>query len=366
MALADRVSVALLECRGGRIAWANRALAALAGAGDPDALRGRSPDALVEDAGAGLPDWLGGEVAPAGEPAVECRLRTADGGRRTVRVRPLGSGTWELRDVTPLRALEAEVHQLGAELLEARRELEITRGRLEGEAKEREELLSVVSHELQTPLTVMAGFTRLLLSEEVGPLNAEQRHFLAESARSCRRLSHFIANLTEVDRAGVSAAALSLESALLAPVIEGVAELMRPLLRERAQELHLSLEPELRARLDAARIEQVLINLIGNAHKYGRPGGVIEVTTRSLRAAGRRFAEVSVTDDGPGVPAAERERIFEPYVRAAGVAEAGGLGLGLAIARRIVEAHGGTLGVADAPGGGSRFAFTLCGAEAAP
>ncbi len=77
---------------------------------------------------------------------------------------------------------------------------------------------------------------------------------------------------------------------------------------------------------------------------------------------GREFVELSVSDEGPGVAPEDRQRIFEPYVQAGDESHAGGLGLGLAICKRLVEAHGGTIGVRERPGGGSCFAFTLPGA----
>ena len=116
------------------------------------------------------------------------------------------------------------------------------------------------------------------------------------------------------------------------------------------------------------RVEQVLTNLIGNALKHGRAGGVIRVSSRAIEAVAavdRRFVEVVVSDDGPGIAEQDRERIFEPYVRAGDGSRAGGLGLGLAICKRIVEAHGGTILMTDAPGGGSRFSFTLPAAASA-
>jgi NtrC-family two-component system sensor histidine kinase KinB len=152
--------------------------------------------------------------------------------------------------------------------------------------------------------------------------------------------------------------------------IEGVLAFLRPLFDERSQTLEFDLDPAAaRARFDPMRVEQVLTNLIGNALKHGRPGGVIRVSSRAIEnapAAGGPFVEVAVIDDGPGIPAEDRERIFEPYVRGGGGGRAGGLGLGLAICRRIVEAHGGAILVTSAPGGGSRFSFTLPGAGEGP
>jgi signal transduction histidine kinase len=219
-----------------------------------------------------------------------------------------------------------------------------------------------VSHELRTPITVIAGFNKLLLSEKVGCLNEEQRHFLSESTKSCRRLSTFIGTLVEAAREVAGERPLELVETSLTATIEGVVEFLKPLLDERQQTLDLGLDPAAaRARFDPMRVEQVLTNLIGNAQKHGRAGGVIRVSSRAIEAAAadRRFVEVVVSDDGPGIVAEDRERIFEPYVRAGKGSRAGGLGLGLAICKRIVQAHGGAILVTDAPGGGSRFSFTI-------
>jgi two-component system sensor histidine kinase KdpD len=113
------------------------------------------------------------------------------------------------------------------------------------------------------------------------------------------------------------------------------------------------------------RIEQVLTNLLGNAVRYAKRQGTLELSTRALPAdaEGRRLIEVCVADDGPGVAPGDRARIFEPYVQADADGRSGGLGLGLAICRRLVEAHGGTIGVRERQGGGASFHFTLPVAE---
>jgi signal transduction histidine kinase len=117
------------------------------------------------------------------------------------------------------------------------------------------------------------------------------------------------------------------------------------------------------AHFDPARIEQVVTNLLSNAIRYSKPGTSVSVTTRSIAAANHRFVELAVVDTGPGVATEDQTRIFEPYVRAADDHASGGLGLGLAICKRIVDAHGGTIAVCDEPGWGSRFSFTLPAAD---
>jgi signal transduction histidine kinase len=370
--MAETVSAGLLGSRRGEIAWANPMVAELVGEKAASDLEGRVLDTLVMDAGGGVPDWVS---TPEAGKIVECWLLRRDKDPLTVAVRCLGGseaageGWWEIQDLTRLRAVEAEVHQLSRQLTRANRELEDLRARIERNAGEREELLTVVSHELRTPITVIAGFNKLLLSEKVGPLTREQRHFLSESAKSCRRLSAFIGNLIEAAREVAGERPLELVETSLTATIEGVVGFLTPLLDERRQTLELDLDPAAtRARFDPMRVEQVLTNLISNALKHGRTGGVIRVSSRAIEAmaaADRRSVEVVVSDDGPGIAAQDCERIFEPYVRAGDGSKVGGLGLGLAICKRIVEAHGGTILLTDAPGGGSRFSFTLPAAGSA-
>jgi len=204
------------------------------------------------------------------------------------------------------------------------------------------------------------GLNRLLLSGRFGELSDKQRHFLEESQKSCQRLNTFIGNLLEAARSGLAVGPLEVAEASLAPLVEGVVRHLTPLLEEHRLRVELALAAETpRARCDPPRVEQVLVNLIGNALKFAPGGSVVEVVSRAVEQGGRRFVEIAVLDAGPGVDPRDRERIFDPYVQAGESRKAGGLGLGLAICRRIVEAHGGRIGVEPRPGGGSRFAFTL-------
>jgi len=370
--LADQLSDGVLLCRSGRVVWVNDRLRQLVGAKEANDLRGQPLAALFEDAGSGIPSVESFE--PGAE--FECRLRRRAAPARSVRVRCAqdasgkGSGVWIVEDVATLRSLEEEMLRTSRALHDANRELAALREHHRREASEREQLLTVVSHELRTPVTVIAGYARLLLTERVGPLNEEQRRFLHESAKSCQRLSSFIGNLLEAARDVSADGVLEVCETSLAPTIEGVVTFLKPLLEEHQLEIRLALHRDgPRARFDPLRIEQVLTNLIGNAIKYARAGGTIEITTRPvlLGSAGtqRPGVEVSVADDGPGVSAQDRERIFEPYVRAGEASRAGGLGLGLAICKRIVEAHGGEIRVTDRTSGqGACFAFTLPAADA--
>ncbi len=246
------------------------------------------------------------------------------------------------------------------ELRELEEEAARLREELRREIRARADLLTVVSHELRTPVTVLAGYTRLLLSEEVGELNPRQRRYLEECRRSCERLNAFIANLLHFSQLQGGGVRVEPEDASVREAVEGACAFLRPLVEEHRSSLEIDVaEDAVRARFDPPRIEQVLCNLLENALKYTEPGSRIRVVARRVCEQGRPFVEVSVIDDGPGVPPEDRERIFEPYVRGGGQRGSGGLGLGLSICREIVRGHGGRIRVSDAAGGGACFSFTL-------
>ena len=357
--LLDATGDGLALLRGGSVVWANAALVRMTGAGAAKDLVDLAIGDLLADAGQGLP-------ATGSEGPLRCRLVRANRDARAVVVEtvpggaPAGELALRVRDVTDLQTLESEVLRTGRALHEANRALASLRERARSESAEREELLTVISHELRTPCTVIQGYNRLLLSGRFGELSDKQRYFLEESQKSCQRLNTFIGNLLETARQGLAVGPLEVAEAPLAPVVESVARQLGPLLEEHRLRIDLMLAPETpRVRFDPPRVEQVLTNLIGNALKFAPPDSAIEVTLCAVERGGRRFAEIAVLDAGPGVDVRDGERIFEPYVQAGETRRAGGLGLGLAICRRIVEAHGGHIGVEPRAGGGSRFAFTL-------
>jgi signal transduction histidine kinase len=273
------------------------------------------------------------------------------------------SGTWVIEDVTHVRLLERELYRTSQELSRTNQELAALRERLRGEQAEREELLTVVSHELRTPVTVISGYNRLLLCDQVGGLNDEQRGFLEESNKSCERLNDFIGNLLTASRDAKGCDVLQICHGSLVSVIESVRGALRPLLEEGKLKIRIDASPDAsHARFDPLRLDQILTNLLGNAIKFSKPGDTIEISTTALppgQGSSQSLVEVAVADEGPGIDPDDRVRIFEPYVRAGDDTRANGLGLGLAICKRLVEAHGGTIQVTDRPGGGSRFAFTL-------
>jgi signal transduction histidine kinase len=203
------------------------------------------------------------------------------------------------------------------------------------------------------------------LAEKIGPLNDEQRGFLVEGSKACRRLDLFIGNLLEASRQNSDGEVLEITHTGLAPVVDEVVGLLRPLFDDAKLDVRVDIAEDAdRARFDRTRLEQILINLLGNAIKFSPPGAAIEISTRAtshVHKGGpeRPCVEIRISDEGPGVEPAYRQRIFEPYIQIGEESGAGGLGLGLAICRRLVEAHGGAISVQGRSEGGSSFVFTI-------
>jgi signal transduction histidine kinase len=135
--------------------------------------------------------------------------------------------------------------------------------------------------------------------------------------------------------------------------MEGAIDAFAPLARVRRARIETSIERDLVSRVDPRALRQIVLNLLDNAVKYGPVGQTVRVTL----AGSADKVIVAVEDKGPGVPKAEREKIWDPYVRLTRAAEsaAGGSGIGLSIVRELVRLHGGRAWVEDAPGGGARF-----------
>jgi two-component system sensor histidine kinase GlrK len=221
------------------------------------------------------------------------------------------------------------------------------------------DFLSHVSHEIKTPLVAMAETTRLLLDGVAGPLTARQHRLLELQSDNEGRLQEMISNLLDLSR--MEAGAMEYRFAVPPPraILEASIANFEALARDRGVGLELDAADTLPSvRCDRDRIFQVLHNLIDNAIRFSPSGGRITVSARPTPTGDLRMV---VRDEGPGVPDDDRHRVFERFYQARGQrpGDRGGVGLGLAICREIVTAHGGRIWVEDAPGGGARFAFEL-------
>jgi two-component system sensor histidine kinase BaeS len=237
-------------------------------------------------------------------------------------------------------------------------------GQLEIDAREREQLdrlkdefVLTASHELRSPLTSVQGFAELLMLER-DKLTPKQLETVEIILDNCRHLGRLLNDLLDLTRSDAGRLALRREPTDPAPLIEEVVRTMRAQTESANQSLTVRLEPDLPLiEVEPGRIRQILVNLITNAHEYSPERASVEV---SARVAGTEV-EVEVTDNGPGIPADQLERIFERFTRGdAGLTQrVGGTGLGLAISKSLVELHGGTISAESELGKGSRFRFRL-------
>lgn len=226
----------------------------------------------------------------------------------------------------------------------------------------RREFVANVSHELRTPLSLIKGAVETLLDGAAADPRMANR-FLEIIDRHCDRLTFLIEDLLTLSRLESGQVAMNFDTV---PLRRQVAEVLGDFTRkadERGVDLINAVPPELAARADSDRLDQVLSNLVDNAIKYGRTGGSVRIEGRTVPDSSR--VELAVVDDGPGIPDEAAERVFERFYRVdtARSREQGGTGLGLSIVKHIVQAHGGEVRLETAVGKGSTFRFTLPAAD---
>lgn len=215
--------------------------------------------------------------------------------------------------------------------------------------------LSAVSHELHTPIAIIKGFAGLMADPEMELPRKTIQEKASIIIEESERLEKMVKQMLEATRIQAGGLKPSLSTENVAQLIYRAVEKIQPVARAAGCVVTADVEPpEFLALVDGARVQQVVINLLENATKYSK-GGKIEVTGRF----NDRHLVITVGDDGPGVPAEEREKLFEPFVRGKTSAHAGGSGLGLYIAKAIVEAHGGTLSLEASKAGGALFRIQL-------
>jgi signal transduction histidine kinase len=215
------------------------------------------------------------------------------------------------------------------------------------------DFLTTVSHELRTPLTsIMMAADMLREDEEAIDATGPRARLVSNIVKGASRLSSLVADLVNVSRDDEFQPRLELDSVPLSDLVTNAVGIIQPLVAAKHQVLDVQIaKPSIVVRVDRLRFEQVLINLLSNAQRYAPPGGRISVAHKTVGDE----EILTVADSGPGVPEQDRELIFEPFYRG----DRSGLGLGLAIAKSIVELHGGRLWVENAPTGGSIFSVAL-------
>jgi NtrC-family two-component system sensor histidine kinase KinB len=238
---------------------------------------------------------------------------------------------------------------------------DVTQARQQDEIKKG--VIRTVSHQLKTPLTSIRMAIHLLLEERVGALTEKQAELLVAAREDSERLHEILNSLLDISRLEAGRAQLDLRRASPSSI---VLEALEPH-RRTAQDRGISLQTDIAKDLpdvwvDKNRIGHVFGNLLSNAFKHTPPGGRVTVSA----SAGEAWVRFQVSDTGEGIPAPFLPRLFEPFFRVPGRENETGAGLGLAIAKEIVEVHGGSVAAESREGEGSTFTFTLQRADRFP
>jgi PAS domain S-box-containing protein len=293
----------------------------------------------------------------SGEPfQSEYRLITADGREQWVRDESVlirdddGNPLYWLGfivDISDLKRTEADLIEALAGQREANLELERVN-------RAKSEIVSMISHEFRTPLTSIQGFSELLEDDELAP--EEVRGFAATINANARRLARMIHDMLDLDRLESGQTAMRREQVDLNQIASDVVELVGP--TSPSHEFVLEFDPRLPTITgDVDLLVRVVMNLVGNAIKYSAPGTTVTITTQETEDS----VTLQVKDEGIGIPESALETIFSRYTRIERIEQRHieGTGLGLPIARQIVELHHGSVWAEIPPDGGSIFHVVL-------
>ncbi len=226
-------------------------------------------------------------------------------------------------------------------------------------ARLQEEFVSIVSHELRTPLTPVTGVLSLLARGDGGELSERAQQMVDLALRNSQRLMYLIDDLLDMRKMSTGTMEFDIEEVDLAAIVADAVEVNANLASDEGVRVELGRRADgLLVDADRERLTQVVTNLLTNAAKFSPPGGVIEV---GVERVGDAWGRVSVTDHGPGIPADFQDRVFDKFAQAdtSSTRTHGGTGLGLTIAKAIVERLGGRIDFETAPGEGTRFFFDL-------
>jgi signal transduction histidine kinase len=277
--------------------------------------------------------------------------------------------------VSAREALEAKNRELAESLATTKASL-MERDRAQAEAEEarrsaqaaneaKTRFLNMMSHELRTPLGAIGGYAALLEEGIHGPLNDEQRKFIARIRHNQTHLLTLVNELLDLGKIESGRIELNPEAVPVQTVVESVYSMIEPQMRTRDLRFQVeAVDPRLHFYADRDRVEQIVLNLLSNAVKFTRPGG----TVRIMAGADGEEICFRVQDTGLGIPADKLEAVFEAFVQveASQSRSYGGTGLGLAISRHLARAMGGDLTVKSVLGEGSTFSLSLPRSQATP
>jgi len=238
-------------------------------------------------------------------------------------------------------------------------ELEARTREIEGASRHKSQFLASMSHEFRTPLNAIIGFSDVLLDPSLEVNEEKRSRFLTHIWNSGKHLLGLINEILDLSKIEAGRLELEIEPAAISDVLEAAGSTLRPLAAKKAIDLRVESDGRIpRIPMDAARITQVVLNLVGNAVKFTAEGGQVWLRADTLDEVVR----VEVGDTGPGIPVEDHERIFLEFEQArigSTKSKPEGTGLGLALAKKFVEMHGGKIWVESEVGKGSRFYFTI-------
>jgi len=337
-----------------------------------EAIRGSEFDVVIADIR--LPDADGMEILElakeinpdatvimvTGYASVETAIDAVNQGAYAYFVKPVSLDEIKTIIATALKhqRLLQENKRLVESLQRSNKLLSETNKELRKATQAKSEFLAHMSHELRTPLNVVIGFSELMLDEVPGRINEEQRRCLNDIWGSGKHLLSLINEILDLSKIESGKMELRLNNVGLTALIASLYNTVKAMLAPKKQSLEIEVAEGLPSvRADKAKVRQVFLNLLSNAIKYTPDGGKLRIEA----VGDGDWCRVSVIDNGIGIKKENRERIFEPFCQLDGplTEGKGGTGLGLTIARQILEKHGGRIWVESEYGKGSRFTFTL-------
>jgi signal transduction histidine kinase len=274
-------------------------------------------------------------------------------------IRPMGELLKGIRSISRDRPIDPIRINSSDELGELASSFNEMAMRLKEEQRMRSDFISMLSHEIRTPLTSIRESINLINEGIMGDVNERQKRFLEIAGFEMGRVSELLNRIMQVSYLESGALEIQTEAIPVSEFINACVDQMRPSLEGREISIEVGIDSHLSDAMgDPKFIQQVFVNLMGNAIKFSPSNTMVRVTATFHQ--NRNFLQFTVADSGPGIPEDEQPFIFNKYYRAKGVrGHMDGAGLGLSIARHIIEAHGGTIWVISEMGKGTAFYFTL-------
>ena len=272
-----------------------------------------------------------------------------------------------IEDITERKQVEEKIRVLNVELQDRLQELTEVKALEEKANRGKTEFLANISHELTTPLNSIIGFSQVLLTKNIGDINEKQRGYLENILNSGERLHDTLKNIVSFVSIDVSNPDMDWEDLRLKDIVASSLSVFRKAAADRHLTITLDMEKEAdrTIRADRGKLIQVFHNLLSNAVKFSREGGQIAINVRNRKGSEEsgkdNFIEITVEDRGIGIREEDLPRLFRPFeqLEAPLTKQFAGVGMGLVLARKLIEAHGGAIRVESDYGKGTKVIFTI-------